>query len=77
MDTLPVNGWQVLQDINGLQVFLSGIRGKLDEEILVSTIQQALAKPGVVIPQIVVKQVISIPKASSGKTPLVKSNLNL
>lgn len=75
MDTLPVSGWQVLQDDDGLYLLLSGVHGTLDEAGLANTVRQALAKQGAVIPHVEVRQVPSIPQAASGKTPLVKSNL--
>lgn len=75
IDILPVSGWQVVQEADGLHVLLSGIQGTLDEEGLVDKVRQALAKQGAAIPHVEVKQVLSIPQAASGKTPLVKSNL--
>ncbi len=75
MDRLSVNGWQVLQDADGLHVLLSGVRGTLDEEAVASSVRQALAKQGAVIPPVQVQRVTSIPKNASGKAPLIKSNL--
>jgi putative adenylate-forming enzyme len=75
MDTLPVNGWQVVQETDGLHLLLSGARGTLDEEGLAGTVWQALAEQGAVVPRIEVQRVDVIPQAASGKTPLVKSNL--
>ncbi len=75
MDTLPVSGWQVLQEADGLHVLLSGVRGALDEEVLADAVRQALAEQGAVIPRVQVQQVTRIPKNASGKTPLIKSNL--
>jgi len=75
MDTLPVNGWQVVQEVDGLHVLLSSARGTLDEKKLADTVQQALAKQGAVVPRIEIQKVFSIPQTASGKTPLVKSNL--
>jgi len=51
MDTLPVSGWQVVQEADGLQVLLSGVRGSLDDAIVVDKVRQALAKQGVVVPR--------------------------
>jgi predicted AAA+ superfamily ATPase len=46
MDMLPVNAWQLVQEVDGLHVLLSGIQGTLEEEKLVDAIQQALSKRG-------------------------------
>jgi phenylacetate-CoA ligase len=75
MDTLPVGGWQVVQESDGLHVLLSGVRGALDEEGLADTVRQALAKQGAVIPPVDVQRVTNIPKNASGKAPLIKSNV--
>ncbi len=74
-DTLPVSGWQVLQEIDGLKLLLSGARGELDKEALADAIGRELARRGAIVPRVEVKEVASIPQAASGKTPLVKSNL--
>ena len=75
MDTLPVSGWQVVQDTNGLHLLVSGLRGVLDEEGLADTVRQALIKQGAVVPNVEIQRVPFIPQTIAGKTPLVKSNL--
>ncbi len=75
MDTLPVSGWQVVQETDGMHVLLSGVCGTLDDERLASTVRQALAQQGAVIPPVKVQRVMSIPQNATGKTPLIKSNL--
>jgi phenylacetate-CoA ligase len=75
MDTLPVSGWQVVQEADGLHVLLSDVRGRLNDEALADTMRQALAEQGAVIPPVEVQRVASIPKSASGKAPLIKSNL--
>jgi phenylacetate-CoA ligase len=75
MDTLPVSGWQVVQEADGLHVLLSGVRGALDDAVLADTVRQALAKQEAVIPPVKVQRVTSIPQSATGKTPLIKSNL--
>ncbi len=76
MDALPVNGWQVAQEADGLHLLLSGVRGELDEAGLAAAVRRALEKQGAVAPRIAVQRVVAIPQAASGKTPLVKSNLS-
>lgn len=75
IDQLPVNGWQMVQESDGLYILLGGVNGQIDEERLVDELKRALAKQNAVIPKIEVKKVAEIPQAASGKTPLVKSNL--
>ncbi|HEV2583758.1 MAG TPA: hypothetical protein VGT44_23060, partial [Ktedonobacteraceae bacterium] len=44
MDTIPVSGWQVIQEADGLRVLLSGVRGEFGDEMLADTLRQALAE---------------------------------
>ncbi len=75
MDTLPVSGWQVVQEVDGLHVLLSSTRGEFDDEMLADTLQQVLAEQGAIVPRVEVQHVTSIPKTAAGKAPLIKSNL--
>src|SRR6266702_7184337 len=75
MDTLPVSGWQVIQETDGLRVLLSGVRGEFDDEMLADTLQQALREQGTIVPRMEVQRVTSIPKTAAGKAPLITSNL--
>ncbi len=75
MDTLPVSGWQVVQEADGLHMLLSNVRGTLNDEVLADTIRQALAEQRAVSPPVQVQRVASIPKSAAGKAPLIKSNL--
>jgi len=74
MDTVPTNGWQIVQDTNGLTLLLSSVRGSFPDDVLVEQIQQALTNQDVVVPSIIVQRVEAIPKGAGGKTPLIKSN---
>jgi putative adenylate-forming enzyme len=76
MDTLPVSGWQVIQEVDGLHVLLSGVRGTFGDEVLTDTLRQALSEQGAIVPRIEVQRVESIPKTAAGKAPLIKSNLS-
>jgi hypothetical protein len=76
MDTLPVNGWQVVQEADGLRVLLRGVRGEFEDEMLADTLRQALSEQGAIVPLVEVQRVESIPKAAAGKAPLIKSNLS-
>ncbi|MGO8695667.1 MAG: phenylacetate--CoA ligase family protein [Rectinemataceae bacterium] len=74
-DALPVSGWQVVQEVEGLRILLSGVHGALDKEALADAVRRALARQGAAVPRVEVMEVASIPQTMSGKTPLVKSNL--
>ena len=76
MDTLPVSGWQVIQEMGGLRVLLSGVRGAFEDEMLADTLRQALAEQGAIVPRVGVQRVTSIPKTAAGKAPLITSNLS-
>ncbi len=76
MDTLPVSGWQVVQEADGLHVLLSGVRGELQDEILAETLLEALSEQGAIVLRVEVQRVESIPKTAAGKAPLIKSNLH-
>jgi putative adenylate-forming enzyme len=76
MDTLPVGGWQVVQDADGLHILLSGLRGVLDEEQLTRTVRDALKGQGVADPLVAIERVLWIPQTTAGKTPLVRSALH-
>ncbi len=74
MDTLPVSGWQVVQEADRLRVLLSGVRGAFEDEALADSLRQALTEQGVLVPGVEVQRVESIPKTAAGKAPLIKSN---
>lgn len=74
MDIIPVGGWQVVQQAdNGLVVLLTGVRNGLTDEALVDQLIHSLAQEGAHVPYIRVQHVSAIPKAASGKTPLIKA----
>jgi len=75
MDTLPVSGWQVVQEADGLRVLLSGAHGEFGDEMLTETLRHALVSHGAIVPHVEVQRVDSIPKTAAGKAPLIKSNL--
>jgi phenylacetate-CoA ligase len=75
MDTLPVSGWQVVQEADVVHVLLSGVRGEFGDEMFAETLRQALAEQGAINPRVDVQRVESIPKTAAGKAPLIKSNL--
>ena len=76
MDTLPVGGWQVVQQVDGLHLLLADVQAPLDEAQLADRVTKALTKQGVAATRIHIQRVDSIPQTAAGKTPLVKSNLH-
>jgi hypothetical protein len=76
MDTLPVSGWQIIQETSGLAVLLSGVRDGFSEAPFTEVLQQVLVTQGVQPQTIQVKQVAAIPRTTAGKAPLIKSNVH-
>jgi phenylacetate-CoA ligase len=77
MDTMPVSGWQVRQEADGLVFLLSGVRGAFSDQALLSKVEKALAAQNVVVPSVKIERVVAIPKGVGGKAPLIKSNVQL
>ena len=74
MDILPVSGWQIVQSAaDSLTVLLSGAGEELTDTALCESLGQALVTQGVRIPHIQVQRVSTIPKTTSGKTPLIRA----
>jgi putative adenylate-forming enzyme len=76
MDILPVSGWQVIQETEStLKVLLSGARDDIPDETVADAIRRELTAEGAITPLIKIQHIAEIPKNSSGKAPLVKSNI--
>ncbi len=75
MDTLPVSGWQVIQEVDGLHVLLSGVHSAFHDELLADALEQALREQGADGLHVEVQRVVTIPKTAAGKSPLIKSNV--
>jgi putative adenylate-forming enzyme len=74
LDTLPVGGWQVVQEANGgLTVLLSGVADGFAEQTVREEVAAALARQGAYVPAIEVRQVATIPKTAAGKVPLIRA----
>jgi phenylacetate-coenzyme A ligase PaaK-like adenylate-forming protein len=74
-DTLPISGWQIKQEHDGLHVFLVGAQAELDEERLIDSLRQLLASHGIPIPPIEIQQVAMLTRNEAGKTPRLLSRL--
>ncbi len=78
MDILPVSGWQVTQNADeSLTALISGARDELNDRELENTLRQALTEQDALVPAINVQRISTIPKNTSGKTPLIKGDKSL
>ncbi len=73
LESLPVSGWQVVQEKDGLRVLLSGARNGVHDTSIVDAITRNLTAQNVLTPRISVQHVDVIPKNTTGKTPLIKA----
>ncbi len=73
LDSLPVSGWQVVQEKDGLRVLLSGALNGANDTLLVNAIMRNLTAQNVLAPRISVQHVNVIPKNATGKAPLIKA----
>ena len=67
IDTLPVGGWQVIQEEDGLHFFLTGAPPELRDEQLINPMREALVKRGVIVPAIEIHRVTDLIRNASGK----------
>lgn len=73
LDSLPVSGWQVVQEQDRLRVLLSSAQNNVNDAQLVDSIRRNLTAQNVLPPRIFVEHVDVIPKNATGKTPLIKT----
>jgi hypothetical protein len=74
-NTQPVSGWQVVQEQDGLHIFLTGASEELRDDSLLDALRQALTKRGVIVPPIAIQRVTALAKNAGGKTPTVLSRV--
>ncbi|HZD58355.1 MAG TPA: hypothetical protein VE136_16605 [Anaerolineales bacterium] len=74
LDSLPVSGWQVVQEEDGLRVLLSGAADSVNDFMLVEVLEHSLAAQKVIPVPIAVQRVDAIPKNATGKAPLVRAS---
>ena len=75
IDTLPVSGWQVIQEQDGLHIFLTGAPEELRDEQLLDPLRQALIKRGVLVPSIEIHRVTALNRNAGGKALRVISHV--
>jgi phenylacetate-CoA ligase len=76
MDTVPAGGWQVVQKPDELTVLLSSVREGFADRILVNSLRGELEAQGAILPSVKVRRVSAIPRTTTGKAPLIKSNVS-
>lgn len=75
-DALPVKRWQVIQEIDGLHVFLLGASEELRDERVRMRLQKAFTDRGLVIPPIEIKRVQELFKNTrGGKSSMIISHI--
>jgi hypothetical protein len=72
LDSLPVSGWQVVQEADGLRVLLSGAQDEVKDTLIVDTLTRSLAAQKVIAPPVSVQHVVTIPKNPACKAPLIR-----
>jgi putative adenylate-forming enzyme len=75
LDSLPVSGWQVVHEEEGLRVLLSGAANGVNDSMLAAALARSLEEQNIVAPRISVQHVTTIPKNAAGKAPLIKAPL--
>ncbi|HEX6292522.1 MAG TPA: hypothetical protein VFZ66_25270 [Herpetosiphonaceae bacterium] len=75
LDMVPASGWQVVQEVDRLEILLSGLPESFEETPLVDAIRRVLEAQRTIVPPISVRRVAQIPKSASGKAPLVMSHV--
>jgi phenylacetate-CoA ligase len=75
MDTVPADGWQVVQESEGLTVLLSGVQKGYENDVLADSLRRELAAQGALVPSVEVRRVPAIPRTGTGKAPLIKASV--
>src|SRR5713226_1663646 len=65
-DALPVGGWQVIHEHDGLHVFLTGVSEELRDERVLNRLRRALTERGVIAPSIEIHRVTALTKNARG-----------
>lgn len=73
MDMVPNNGWQLIQEANGLKILVVPGQQHMNESRVQNLISAALVRQKVLPPLIRLEEVSAIPKAPSGKSPLIRA----
>jgi putative adenylate-forming enzyme len=69
-DPLPISGWQIVQQADGLHIFLLGaLLEELRNEQVLDALREFLTRRGLVIPTIEIHRTTDLAKNAAGKTP--------
>lgn len=74
-DTLPVGGWQVIQEVDGLHVFLVGASEQVRDDEVLGALHHMLSRRGVQVPQLYIQRVPALTRNAGGKAPMLISHL--
>jgi phenylacetate-CoA ligase len=75
IDMLPVTGWQVVQEHDGLHILLTGAPAELRDEDVRDKLSKVLSKRGVIVPDIQIERVTALIRNISGKAPMLISHV--
>ncbi len=70
-DTLPISGWQVVQEQDGLHIVLAGVPDGFDDQQVCDALGRAFIARGVLVPPMTVHQGQELIRNASGKTPML------
>ncbi len=75
IDPLPVSGWQVIHEQDGLHVFLTGVSEELSDQHVLDVLRQMLSRRGVIIPPIEIHRVATLVRNAADKAPMIISRV--
>lgn len=64
LDLIPVTGWQIVQQADGLRVLVNGVREGFQDETIIRILQDALRSQGIIVPCVKVERVATIPRGA-------------
>lgn len=71
LDSLPLAGWQVIEEVDGLRVLIATTSDAVIAADVQALVEDALRSAGVAPQRVAVQRVAAIPRTSLGKAPLV------
>jgi phenylacetate-CoA ligase len=74
-DMQPVNGWQVIQELDGWHIFLTGASEEMRDEDLLDALRQMLTRRGVIVPAMEIHRVTTLTTNATGKVLVLISHV--
>lgn len=74
-DMKPLTGWQILQDQDGLHIFLTGALEEMQDTDLLDALRQMFVRRGVIVPTMDIHRVTTLSTNANGKAPMILSRL--